>query len=150
MLKYNFKYELKFLLRSRWIQLLCIILLIVFGFSVFNGKQKVDKIKNTIVAAEKQVKENDIMMLKLIDSIEQGYKVSVPRWTVPTNPMAVGNYHPRVAAMKPLQLSFISTGQADLYTSYIKPTVSADDYALNFTEMTSPIQLLLEVLILLL
>ena len=142
MLKYNFKYELKFLLRSRWIQILCIILLIVFGFSVFNGKQKVDKIKNTIVAAEKQVKENDIMMLKLIDSIEQGYKVSVPRWTVPTNPMAVGNYHPRVAAMKPLQLSFISTGQADLFTSYIKPTVSADDYALNFTEMTSPIQLL--------
>ena len=142
MLKFNFKYELKFLLRSRWIQMLYIILFIVFGFSIFNGKEKADKIKNTIVAAEIQVKENDVLMLKLIDSIEKGYKVSVPRWTVPTNPMAIGNYHPRVAAMKPLQYSFISIGQADLYTSYIKPTVSADDYALNFTEMTSPIQLL--------
>jgi len=122
--------------------MLYIILFIVFGFSLFNGKEKADKIKNTIVAAEIQVKENDVMMLKLIDSIEKGYNVSIPRWTVPTNPMAIGNYHPRVAAMKPLQYSFISIGQADLFTSYIKPTVSADDYALNFTEMTSPIQLL--------
>ena len=51
--------------------MLYIILFIVFGFSVFNGKEKADKIKNTIVAAEIQVKENDVLMLKLIDSIEK-------------------------------------------------------------------------------
>ncbi|WP_411029641.1 DUF3526 domain-containing protein [Spongiimicrobium sp. 3-5] len=142
MLPYNFQYELKQLLRSRWIQLLSILLLLLFGFSAFNGKQKVQKRKNDIVAAIDEVKENDEMMLKLLDSVERGMTVNVSRWTIPTSPIAVGNYHPRVAAMEPQPMAFLSTGQADLFTHYVKPTVSGDDFALNFTEMTSPVQLL--------
>ncbi|MGB5821078.1 MAG: DUF3526 domain-containing protein [Saonia sp.] len=142
MLSYNFKYELKLLLRSRWIQLLSIILLLLFGFAALNGKQKVEKRQKDIAAAKYEVKENDVMMLKLLDSVEQGLEVSVPYWTVPKSPMAVGNYHPRVAAMEPQPMAFISTGQADLFTHYVKPKVSGDDFALNFTEMTSPVQLL--------
>ncbi len=142
MLSYNFKYELKLLLRSRWIQLLSIVLLLLFGFSVYNGMQKVEKRKNDIAAAQEEVKENDAMMLKLLDSVERGMEVSASRWTIPTSPMAVGNYHPRVAAMEPQSMSFVSTGQADLFTHYVKPTVSGDDVALNFAEMTSPVQLL--------
>ncbi|WP_343486423.1 DUF3526 domain-containing protein [Allomuricauda sp. d1] len=142
MFNYNFKYELKLLLRSRWIQLLSIVLLLLFGFSAYNGKQKVEKRKAAIAAAHDEVNENDVMMLKLLDSVERGMEVSASRWTIPTSPMAVGNYHPRVAAMDPLPLAFIATGQADLFTHYVKPTVSGDDFALNFTEMTSPVQLL--------
>ncbi|MEO9513977.1 MAG: DUF3526 domain-containing protein [Flavobacteriaceae bacterium] len=142
MLSYNFKYELKLLLRSRWIQLLSILLLLLFGFAAGNGKQKVVKRTNDIIAAHEEVKKNDEMMLKLLDSVEQGLAVSASRWTIPTSPMAVGNYHPRVAAMEPQPMAFISTGQADLFTHYVKPTVSGDDFALNFTEMTSPVQLL--------
>ncbi len=142
MLSYNFKYELKLLLRSRWIQLLSIILLLLFGFSAYNGVQKMEKRKKDISAAHDEVKENDAMMLKLLDSVERGLEVSVPYWTIPNSPMAVGNYHPRVAAMDPQPMAFISTGQADLFTHYVKPTVSGDDFALNFTEMTSPVQLL--------
>ena len=142
MLSYNFKYELKLLLRSRWIQLLSIILLLLFGFSAFNGMQKMEKRKNDIAAAHGEVKENDVMMLKLLDSVERGLEVSASRWTIPTSPMAVGNYHPRVAAMEPQPMAFVATGQADLFTHYVKPTVSGDDFALNFTEMTSPVQLL--------
>ncbi|MEM9868415.1 MAG: hypothetical protein AAF765_12045, partial [Bacteroidota bacterium] len=100
MLSYNFKYELKLLLRSRWIQLLSIILLLLFGFSTFNGLQKVEKRKKDIRAAYVEVQENDEKMLKLLDSVERGMEVSVPRWTIPTSPMAVGNYHPRVAALE--------------------------------------------------
>ncbi|MEO0571132.1 MAG: DUF3526 domain-containing protein [Bacteroidota bacterium] len=142
MLSYNFKYELKLLLRSRWIQLLSLVLLLLFGFSTYNGLQKVEKRKNDILAAKTEVKENDGMMLKLLDSIERGLQVSATPWTIPTSPMAVGNYHPRVAAMEPQPMAFVSTGQADVFTHYVKPTASVDDFALNFTEMTSPVQLL--------
>lgn len=142
MLSYNFKYELKLLLRSRWIQVLSIILLLLFGFATYNGLQKVEKRKNDIQAAHKELKESDAMMVKLLDSVEQGLTVSVPRWTIPNNPMAVGNYHPRVAAMDPEPMAFMATGQADLFTHYIKPKVYGDDFALNFAEMTSPVQLL--------
>jgi len=142
MLPYNFKYELKLLLRSRWIQLLSLLLLVLFGFSTFNGKQKVEKRKTDILIAKQEVQESDEVMLKLLDSVEKGMEVSASSWTIPTNPMAVGNYHPRVAAMEPQAMSFVSTGQADMFTHYIKPTVAGDDFALNFTEMTSPVQLL--------
>ncbi|RNC90140.1 MAG: DUF3526 domain-containing protein [Allomuricauda sp.] len=142
MLSYNFKYELKLLLRSRWIQLLSIILLLLFGFSTYNGLQKVEKRKNDILAAKTEIQENDVLMLKLLDSVERGMQVNVPSWTIPSSPMAVGNYHPRVAAMEPQPMAFLATGQADLFTHYVKPTVGGDDAALNFTEMTSPVQLL--------
>ncbi|RKN76982.1 DUF3526 domain-containing protein [Ulvibacterium marinum] len=142
MLTYNFKYELKLLLRSRWIQLLSVILLVLFGFSAFNGRQKVEKRQSDITAAHSEMRENDAMMLILLDSVEHGLEVSVPYWTVPSSPMALGNYYPRVAAMEPQPLAFVSTGQADLFTHYIKPTATGDDNALNFTEMTSPVQLL--------
>ncbi|MEW2921993.1 DUF3526 domain-containing protein [Muricauda sp. ANG21] len=142
MLSYNFKYELKMLLRSRWIQLLSIILVLLFGFATYNGSQKVEKRKKDIAAAQKEVKDDDVKMLKLLDSVERGLEVSASSWTIPTSPMAVGNYHPRVAAMEPQPLAFLATGQADLFTHYVKPKVSGDDFALNFTEMTSPVQLL--------
>ena len=142
MLRYNFIYELRLLLRSRWIQLLSVLLLLIFGFSTFNGKEKVQKRRNDIAAAKQEVLESDQAMLKLLDSVERGLQVSASSWTIPTSPMAVGNYYPRVAAMEPRPMAFISTGQADLFTHYVKPTVSGDDFVLNFTEMTSPVQLL--------
>ncbi|MEO1486003.1 MAG: DUF3526 domain-containing protein [Bacteroidota bacterium] len=142
MLSYNFKYELKLLLRSKWIQLLSVVLLMLFGFATYNGLQTVEKRENDISAARMEVKESDAMMVKLLDSVEQGLTVSVPRWTIPSSPMAVGNYHPRVAAMDPEPMAFVATGQADLFTHYVKPKVSGDDFAMNFAEMTSPVQLL--------
>lgn len=142
MLSFNFKYELKLLLRSRWIQVLGILLLVLFAFAAFNGKAKVTKRSMDIASATSEVHESDALMLKLLDSLEQGFTVNARPWTLPTGPMAVGNYHPRVAAMDPGPMAFIATGQADVFTHYVKPTVSGDDLALNFTEMTSPVQLL--------
>ncbi|MEM8762957.1 MAG: DUF3526 domain-containing protein [Bacteroidota bacterium] len=142
MLSYNFKYEFKLLLRSKWIQLLSVVLLLLFGFATYNGLQTVQKRKKDITAARIEMKTSDTMMLKLLDSVEQGLAVSVPRWTIPSSPMAVGNYHPRVAAMDAEPTAFIATGQADLFTHFVRPKVSGDDFALNFAEMTSPVQLL--------
>lgn len=142
MFKYNFKYELKLLLRSNWIQLLSILLLLLFGFAAFNGQEKVEKRQTDIQAAKNKMIENDQKMFKLIDSVEQGMSVSAARWTIPTSPMAVGNYYPRVAAMEVQPMSFIATGQADIFSHYVKPKANGDDFALQFTEMTSPVQLL--------
>ncbi|MEL6811354.1 MAG: hypothetical protein AAFP76_08480 [Bacteroidota bacterium] len=142
MLKYNFIYELKLLLRSRWIQVLSLTVLLLFGFSSFNGKQKADKRIADITLAKKEMQDNDARMLQILDSTERGLNVEIPRWLHPKYPMVVGNYYPRVAAMETQPMAFMATGQADMFTPYIEPTVRGDDYALNFTEMTSPVQLL--------
>ncbi|UMB60767.1 ABC transporter permease subunit [Lutibacter sp. A80] len=142
MLYYNFKYELKILLRSWWIQLISILLLVLFVFAAFNGQSKIDKRIENISEARASVKISDTKMLSLLDSIENGMSVNVSRWQNPTSPIAIGNYYPRVAAMDPIDMGFLAVGQSDIFTHYVMPTVSGDDFALNFTEMTSPIQLL--------
>lgn len=142
MLKYNFIYEFKHLIRSRWIQVLSVLLLSLFAFAVYNGQQKVEKRNSDIQLAVEEMEANDTRMLQLLDSVSQGLQVSAPRWTVPSSPMAVGNYYPRVAAMEGSPMAFTATGQSDLFTHFVKPTVSGDDVAMNFTEMTSPVQLL--------
>ena len=138
----NLKYELKLLLRSRWIQLLSLLSVTLIGYAVYNGQNNLNKRVQAISDAQLSVEESDRDMLKLLDSVEKGMSVSASRWTIPSSPAAVGNYHPRVAAMEAQALGFISTGQSDLFTHYVKPTLSGDDFALNFTEMTSPVQLL--------
>ncbi|MEM9648909.1 MAG: DUF3526 domain-containing protein [Bacteroidota bacterium] len=140
MYQFNFKYELKSLLRNGWIQLMTLLLLGLFLFAFYNGNEKVDKRKNDIQAAFNEVKESDQNMLLLLDSVQRGVEVSASRWTIPTKPMAVGNYHPRVAAMNPGPLAFVATGQSDLFSHYIKPKASGDDMALNFTEISNPVQ----------
>ncbi|TXN35828.1 DUF3526 domain-containing protein [Flagellimonas hymeniacidonis] len=140
MYKYNFLYELKLLLRSGWMQILSLLLLGLFCFATINGDQKVKKRKQDIHLAKAEVKESDANMLSLLDSIENGMEVSASRWTIPSSPTAVGNYHPRVAAMDSQPLSFVSTGQSDLFTHYVKPTMTGDDFTLNFTEIISPVQ----------
>ncbi|MEE9362229.1 MAG: ABC transporter permease [Cellulophaga sp.] len=142
MLYYNFKYELKILLRSRWIQLISILLLVLFTFASFNGKQRIEKKKADISKAQETVQASDKKMVAILDSIEQGMDVSISRWKRPSRPIAIGNYHPRVAAMEPNNVGFLAVGQSDVFTHYVMPTVSGDDLALNYTELTSPIQLL--------
>nr|WP_299381982.1 DUF3526 domain-containing protein [Allomuricauda sp.] len=140
MYKFNFIYELKSLVRNGWIQLLTLLLFALFFFAFYNGQEKVEKRKSDIQAAHTEVKESDRDMLKLLDSVERGMTVTASRWTIPSKPMAVGNYHPRVAAMDPGNLAFVATGQSDLFTHYVKPKTSGDDLALNFTEITNPVQ----------
>lgn len=142
MLYYNFKYELKILLRSWWIQLISVLLLVLFVFAAFNGSNKIEKRIESISEAQESVKISDKHMLSLLDSIENGMLVNVSRWKTPTSPIAVGNYYPRVAAMSPNNMGFLAVGQSDIFTHYVMPRVSEDDFAFSFTEMTSPIQLL--------
>ncbi|CAN0595787.1 unnamed protein product, partial [Ectocarpus sp. 12 AP-2014] len=142
MFRYNFKYESILLFRSKWIQVLIGILILLFGFATYNGQQKTQKRKADIEKVTAEIRTSDQNMLKLLDSVEQGLSVNARPWTIPNTPMAVGNYHPRVASKPPSELSFLATGQSDMFTHFVKPTVRGDDLALNFSEMTSPVQLL--------
>lgn len=142
MFKYNFKYEWRTLVRDRWVQRLTLLLLILCLFASYNGKQKVDKRKQDISEALAKVKEGDEVMLSLIDSIQAGLPVDVPSWRQPVQPTAVGNYHPRVVAFPPAPLALVATGQSDLFTHYVQPTLSDEAMLLNFTELSSPVQLL--------
>lgn len=142
MFTYNFKYESKILFRSRWIQLLTILLLVLFVFAGYNGKQKTDKRAEDIAAAQATVKASDEETLQTLNAIENGEELNLSSWVTPTSPMNVGNKNPRVAAMPANPMAFMAVGQSDVYTHYVMPTVSGDDFAINLTEMASPIQLL--------
>ncbi|MEM6684269.1 MAG: DUF3526 domain-containing protein [Bacteroidota bacterium] len=142
MLQYNFKYEWLLLIRNRWIQLLSMVLFLLFGFAVYNGMQKVEARQANIAAAEAELKTQETASLKVLDSLENGQKVSLSRWRLPSRPVVIGNYLPRVVSMPAKSTAFIATGQSDLFTHYVKPTVTGDDLSISYTEMTSPVQLL--------
>jgi len=142
MLKFNFIYELKLLLRSRWIQLLSLVLLILFGIATNNGLKRVEKQKSDIALAKAEVQENDENMMKVLDSLERGLFVNFTPWKLPKYPMSVANYSPRVAAMPVNDFAMVSTGQSDMFINYVKPKATHDGLFVKFTEMTSPVQLL--------
>jgi len=142
MFKYNFIYEWKTLIRDRWVQSLGVLLFGLCLFASYNGKGKVEKRKQDINDAMATVKDGDEAMLLLIDSIQAGLPVDVPSWRQPVQPTAVGNYHPRVVAFPPAPMALVATGQSDLFTHYVKPTLRGEAMLLNFTELSSPVQLL--------
>ncbi len=142
MLRYNFKYEWLFLIRNRWIQLLSILLFLLFGFAVYNGIQKVAARQASIASAVTELKTQEAKTLSVLDSIENGHKVSVSRWRLPSRPVVIGNSLSRVVSMPAKPTAFIATGQSDLFAHYVQPTVTGDDLSMSYTEMTSPVQLL--------
>ncbi|MEP2278378.1 DUF3526 domain-containing protein [Maribacter sp.] len=142
MLKPNFIYEWKLLIRSKWLQLLTILLVLLFGFATNNGLQRVEKRNSVIAFAQDEVAEADAVMFSLLDSLEKGLPVSLRSSQLPTNPMVVGNSYPRLAAMPPNDFTFVATGQSDMFSHYKTPKVSRGKIIEDFTEMTSPVQLL--------
>ena len=143
MFTHNFKHELKILLRSKWLLILFFTILVTFLYAGYNGKQKTNKRISNIEKINSIVKKKDTKMLQALDSIEKGLKKNDGNpWRAPTRPMTIGQSHPRVASMPPQALSFLSTGQSDLYTNYIQPKAYGDSFLLSYTELSNPVQLL--------
>ncbi len=142
MFTYNFKYELKSLLRSKWLLLLSLTLLIVVLFAGYNGKEKVEKRVSGLERVTSEVKEKDNAMLKILDSFEKGIKTNQNPRTLPSAPMNVAYGYPRVAAIPAKALTFIATGQSDLFTHFVKPSVYGDSFSMDYTELANPVQLL--------
>ena len=142
MFRYNFKYELKSLLRSRWLLLLSLILLVVVLFAGYNGKEKVSKRIQELEKVVLEANDKDAAMVKVLDSLERGLQVSVSPRMMPNMPMNVAYNYPRVAAIPAEPLTFIATGQSDLFTHFIKPSAYGDSFTLDYSELANPIQLL--------
>ncbi|MEM0941761.1 MAG: DUF3526 domain-containing protein [Bacteroidota bacterium] len=136
------RYEFISLVRQRWLQFLILILLVLVFFAVFNGKQKVDQRLSDIQSAQAKANQKDSLGVILLDSMEAGYTVNVPRWYMPNQPHVIGYSYPRVAAMLPDELAIIATGQSDIYTHYVQPNLYGESFQLNYTELSNPVQLM--------
>lgn len=136
------RYEFISLVRQRWLQFLILILSVLILFAVLNGKQKVEQRLSDIRSAQATVNQKDSLGVILLDSIESGYSVNVPRWYMPNQPNVIGYSYPRVAAMPPDAMAIIATGQSDIYTHYVQPNLYGESFELNYTELSNPVQLM--------
>ena len=141
-LRYVIRYELISLIRQRWLQSVGLILMAFVVFAIFNGQSKVDQRLSDIKKAQLAVEEKDALGVVLLDSIEAGFTVDVPRWYMPDKPHVVGYNYLRVAAMPPGDMAIIATGQSDIYTHYVQPKLYGESFELNYTELSSPVQLM--------
>jgi len=138
----NLIYEIKFLIRSNWLLVVLLSITLLFAYSTFNGKSNVSKRVNDIADVKKEYYKKDSLMLATLIKIEKGEKINIPYWQLPSEPMTVGRKHPRLAIMQPETLSFLATGQSDMYTHFKSPTVYGNNFALDYSEMVNPVQLL--------
>ena len=121
---------------------LFISMVLLFAFATFNGKKNVYKRLNDITRVQEELQKKDSIMLSKLAKIEKGEKVEGPYWQLPSEPMTIGYRHPRLAIMQPETFSFIATGQSDMYTHFKSPTVYGNNFALDYSEMVNPVQLL--------
>ena len=135
-------YELKLLSRSKWLVILFFTISILIGFASLNGGKNVDKRLADIKEVEQDFYQKDSVMLGTLKKIENGETLELPYWQLPSQPMNVGNRYPRLAIMHPERLSFIATGQSDMYSHFISPKVYGNNFALDYSEMVNPVQLL--------
>lgn len=142
MFQNNLRYEIKLLMRNNWLILLLISIGLLFAFATFNGKKNVSKRLNDIAKMQDALHKKDSALLATLAKIEKGEKTDIPYWKLPSEPMTIGYRHPRLAIMQPKTLSFLSTGQSDMYTHFKSPKVYGNNFALDYSEMVNPVQLL--------
>lgn len=142
MFNHNLKFEIKSLLRSSWIQLLSVLLLVLCLFAAFNGAQKVADRQITIDKTKMESDSAFTAMQGILDSVERGLKTNLSPWLNPQTPSVIGNRYPRLAVMETQPLALLATGQSDLFSHTTKPILSGESTLLNFTELSSPVQLL--------
>lgn len=139
MIRNHFKYELKVLLRNRWIQLLAVIIFSASLFAGYNGNERVSKRISSVEKGKIELAEKDNGILKKLDSVKKGLEIQ----TFQSSLMYVGMAHARIAEMKPKSLAFTAVGQSDLFTHYVRPSVMEEEYLIDYTEMSNPVQRLL-------
>ena len=99
--------------------------------------------KANIESAKAAAKEADELTAKRLDMLSRGEELDLPTWQYPSAATRTGNFNPRVAAFEPGNLTLIATGQSDMFNHYVKPTLTGDKFSIAFTELTSPVSLLM-------
>ncbi len=142
MFKNNLSYEIKLLIRNNWLIVLLTFIVLLFAFATYNGNKNVKKRMNDIAKMQENLQKKDSVLLSTLERIERGEKMDIPYWRLPSEPMTIGYRNPRLAIMQPEKLSFLATGQSDMYTHFKSPTVYGNNFALDYSEMINPVQLL--------
>lgn len=143
MLPLNINAELRTIFRNHWLLALTLLLLSLCLYSGWNGNRHVAQRQQSINDAFAELEASDKLMEARLDSISKGLEIDLPTWQYPNLPTATGDRSPRVAAFVPGDLSLISTGQSDMFNHYVKPTLTGDSFSIAFTELTSPVSLLM-------
>ena len=138
----NLFQDIKILFRDNWLTALVISLSFLFAFATYNGHNHTQKRLNDISEVQREWERKDSVMFANLIKIEKGEKVDEPYWLIPSEPMNIGYRYPRLAIMEPEEFSFISIGQSDMYTHFKSPTVYGNNFALDYSEMVNPVQLL--------
>ena len=118
MFSYNLSYEIKLLRRSNWLIILSVSLLLLFVFAIYNGNKNVEKRLYDISVVQEKLHEEDSEMLATLKKIEAGEETNISSRMLPSEPMNIGYRYPRLAIMQPETLSFLATGQSDMYTQF--------------------------------
>lgn len=143
MLSLNIKTELRTIFRNHWLAAITIILMTICLYAGWNGQNRVNRHKGSITAALVEMQMADDLMAARLDSIDRGLEIGLATWQYPSSPTATGDAAPRVAAFPPGNLALISTGQSDMFNHYVKPTLTGDSFSIGFTELNSPVSLLM-------
>lgn len=143
MLSLNIITELRTIFRNYWLAAITILLITICLYAGWNGQNHVNRHEDSITAALEEMQNADELMVARLDSIERGLEVGLPTWQYPSSPTATGDGAPRVAAFPPGNLALISTGQSDMFNHYVKPTLTGDSFSIGFTELSSPVSLLM-------
>ncbi len=143
MLSLNIVTEFRTIFRNYWLASITILLLSLCLYAGNNGYQHVTQRQANISAALTEMEASDRLVAARLDSIDKGLEISLPSWQAPNSPTATGDRSPRVAAFEAGELSLIATGQSDMFNHYVKPTLTGDNFSIAFTELTSPVTLLM-------
>lgn len=143
MLILNIITEFRIIYRNYWLAAITLLLLVLCLYAGWNGNNRVTLREENILAAIDEMKTSDELMIARLDSLTLGLEINLASWQYPSVPTATGDHYPRVAAFKPSQLSLISTGQSDMFNHYVKPTLTDDSFSIGFTELASPVSLLM-------
>ena len=138
----NLSHEFKLIYRSSWFLILFSSIGLLFLFATFNGKKNVEKRLNDILKVQEEFQKKDLQLIETLKKIESGEDSENPYWRSPSDPMTIGSQHPRLALMHPGNFSFLAIGQSDMFTHFKSPTIYGNNFALDYSEMINPIQLL--------
>ena len=143
MLNLNIQNELRTIFRNYWLAAISVLLLTLCLYAGWNGRNHVTQRAENIQSAMEGMQANDALTIARLDSIDKGLALNMAQWQYPNSPTTTGNFNPRVAAFEPASLSLIATGQSDMFNHYVKPTLTGDSFSIAFTELSSPVSLLM-------
>jgi len=94
-----------------------LLLLFMVGFGAYHGKIRVDTQQEKQKGASQEHKKNVHHFAQVIEQIESGKRRGIKPWRNPRHPGTAGRRIPLLTTFPTAPLSWVSTGQSDIYAS---------------------------------